>query len=452
MRKRYDFEYLVIGSGASGRVGALMSAGAGLKTAVIEAETFAGIGSKRELSSILAMNFVRKLHQVNQAKQDGIYLERLQYDYPSVIQKRIEKLQNFEQISKHTFQSAGITCISGKARFLDSHTVKVSDQTYTAEKILLATGAKPINPGIVGLDSVSFMMPENVFRLKRLPKSVFVIGAGATGCEIAQYFSELGSRVILADLSARILPQEDEEVGQLMEDYFSNYLHIKVLKYARASRVEQDQVSKKVFFIQNGKELGARTDLIVLATGMAPATDLDLEKAGIKTSNGKIEVTSFLQTSVKHIFVAGDLAGGKISTEKSEYEAALATANLINRAKNSANYDGFARRVDTFPQVVTIGRQEDDCLREDLQFRKILIESKDVLSAKLQDYQHGFVKVILNKQNKILGATVVSKDADLIIQELALAMRHGLSFDIIANTPHISTSLTEMIRVAARRI
>lgn len=453
MRKSFDFEYLVIGSGAAGRVGALMAAGAGLRTAVVEAGRWGGNGTGRDANFAMALEFAHSVNLREELRDLGIYSEKWQFNFQEATRKRFELMHKMQQGVRKTFAEAGIECLAGEARFVDGHTVRIEgERVVSAEKILLATGAQPINPGIIGLETTSFLTPENALRLRKVPESLFVIGAGATGCEVAQYFAELGSRVVLIDLAARILPREDEEVGRLLAEHFERRHGIRVLTYARAVRVETLEDGKRVTFIQNGREVAVRVETLVLATGTAPATDLDLEKAGVKILNNNIVVTPYLQTSVKHIFAAGDLVGGKSCQEKSEYESALATANLINRTRNAANYDGFSRRVDTNPRVVAIGRQEDDCLREDLYYRKILVDLAETTASNFRPGVRGFVKILVNKQMKILGATVVAREADLLMQELALAMRHGLDIGTIANTPHISTSWAEALRIGARKI
>ena len=159
-----------------------------------------------------------------------------------------------------------------------------------------------------------------------------------------------------------------------------------------------------------------------------------------------------LQTSARHIWAAGDILGGDSSTEKAAYEGALAAANLLNRSRNSVNHTGFVRVTDTFPQIATVGVTEDDCLKRDHKFKKVVVSLSTVMVSNIEDFKGGFVKLLADRQGKILGATVMAPNADLIIQEIALAMRHDLTVVEIASTPHVASSWSDIIKVAARKL
>lgn len=454
MRKNFDYDYLVIGGGAAGRVGALMAANSGLKTAIMEANEWGGTGiNKRDLPYTAGLSIVHKIQEMRNLRSAGAAFTEIGYDMKSARMAREKTTRELAGGSKKALLEAGVDCFEGRAKFTGPHTITDGERILTAENFLLATGAKMTDPGIEGLREVPFYTPENALKLTTLPKAVFVIGAGSTGCEIAQYFAEAGTLVLIADLSGRLLPKEDEDIGEALEKHFKQNLKIHTLTKARVYKLEKDEISKKVFLLQDGREKMARVDAVILATGTAPATDLDLEKAGIEMNKNRLELSSALQTSAKHIFAAGDIVGeGISSTEKAEYEAALATANMINKTKNPANYKGFVRLTRTNPMIAVVGMSEDDAIRSDYKIRKAVIPMSAAAGANLQNQNEGMIKLIADKQGKLLGATVMAAQADLIIQELALAVRHEMNVAEIANTPHIATSLTEAVRIAARSI
>ena len=142
---------------------------------------------------------------------------------------------------------------------------------------------------------------------------------------MAQFFATLGTEVIIADIAGRLLPREDEEVGQVLDDVF-NKQGIKVLTQSRVIALERDSVAKKVIFLRGGQEKSVRVDQVLLCTGSAPNIDLGLENAGVKFTRNGIQVDDTMKTSAKHIYAAGDVIGGHSSTEKALIDARVAVS------------------------------------------------------------------------------------------------------------------------------
>lgn len=451
MREKFDFDYIAIGSGIAGKIGALMASNAGLKTAVIEQRQWGGSFFQQDLQRELALAPAHAYAKALRNQIMGIQTGR--FRYIETLKWRVNTGKKIENQTQRLLMENKVECIEGKASFLDAHTLGVgNDRQITVDRILIATGARLKISGIAGLEKCSCLTPEKAFWLKKLPKSITIIGAGTTGCEMAQYFANFGVKTTLVELSSRILPKEDEEVGKFTQEYLIKKMRMRVLNFARVIRVEQDAISKKVILLQNGKESTMRTDAIVLATGYEPNLALNLEKIGIKYDYGKITTTKWLQTNEKNIWAAGDVVGGISTPEKCEYEAALATANALNKTKNMVNYQGFTRLVNIFPQIAAVGMTEDDCIKAGINYKKTLTELSDIIATHIYNFPFGFIKLITDKQNKILGATIIAPNAEILIQEIAFALRHGLTTAELANTPHAALKLNEIIRLAARQI
>ena len=178
-------------------------------------------------------------------------------------------------------------------------------------------------------------MPEIILDIPRAPKSVFVVGAGSTGCEIAQYFSALGSEVVIADIAGRLLPREDEEAGQVLDEVFKRD-GIKVLTQSRVVALEKDGVEKKVIFMRGGQEKSIKIGAVILCTGSAPNVDLGLENAGVKYTHDGIKVDDTMQSSTKYIYAAGDVVGGHSSTEKAIIDARVAVAHILSASQKDS--------------------------------------------------------------------------------------------------------------------
>ena len=451
--KKYDFDYTVIGSGPAGKIAAMMAANSGLKTAIIEANYWGGTGFARDIIAETSIHFAHANRKINLDALKNFYDAKPRLNLQTLALKRRKLLAQTQEDTYDGLISSNVKCIHGLAKFTGVHTVKIGEKEISSELFLVATGSKFASTNIKRLQKTRVLTSENAYNVIKPPRTIFVVGAGASGCEIAQYYSSLGSKVVLADLSSRILPKEDEEVSEYMTDVLRR-TGITVLPQTRIIAVSEDERAKNVTFLRDGSTHNVAVNAIVLATGIEPNLDFDPEAAGIKLKNNTIIHTPFLQTNVKNIWVAGDLTGGIISNEKSEYESALAAANSINRTKNLANYDGFVRTINSFPNIASVGLTEDDCLRRDMKYKKIQIPVDETMFAKVTGWETGFAKIIVDKtkQRKILGATIIADNAAILIQEIALAVRHGLSIETIVSTPHVSSSGVELLRLAARQV
>ena len=453
MSKRFDYDLAVIGSGDAGGKAALIAAESGLRVVLIEANKWGGSSLNSTNVPFGALFHASQIYKkAIEGGKFGISSNGLRYNYPTINNWKNVAMRRAKSNSKAEFEENNITCIKGRARFISKKELAVNDEVIRAKKYLIATGASILDTGIKIPENVDYWLPEDVLSMLRPPKSIFIIGAGSTGCELAQYFATLGSEVIIADIAGRLLPREDEEVGQVMDDVF-NKDKIKVLTQSRVIALEKDGQTKKVIFLRGGQEKSVRINEILMCTGSAPNVDIGLENAGVKFDQTGVSVDITMRTSQKHIYAAGDVVGGKSSTEKAEMEARVAAMHIIGNSKAIADYRGLIRVTDTYPEVAQIGETEDDCIRADKKIKKIVVPLDAVMKANLSDTHNGFIKLIAaKKSDKLLGATIMAPDAGILAQELAFALCYDLTADNIAMVPHIANDWNAIIREACERI
>ena len=451
MGTKFEFDYIVIGSGPAGTTAATSLAKARKKVAIVEGRFFGGSNlNTRDIPYAVALDFAHNFDKIQ--KYPELSRQNIHYNFPTIAAKQLKTIIELGGNSKSIYENAKITCLKGYANILDKHTVAVEEQKFTAKSLIIATGAKLKTIEIAGTDMVKYLSPETAIRIKRLPKVVAVVGAGSTGCEIAEYFAELGSQVLLFETSERILPHEDTEAGEALAEYLRQRLGVTILTNAKVVALEEDSISKRVIFRADNCEKMVRVESIVLATGSQPVLDFGLENAGIKYKNSGIVVDKLFQTSVKDIFAIGDCLGGESSTDRATAEGLMLANNIINHAKNPLNYKGIVRITKTMPEVATVGLNEDDLLKRDRKYKKAIVKLGDLTISKIENFNYGFVKIITDKSNHVIGATVVAPNAELIISELAMAVRHGLTALELASTPHTINSYNYAIKLAAKEI
>lgn len=455
MGKKFDYELIVLGSGPAGSAAALFAAKSGAKVALVENDKWGGSALNRtDVPARALFQSSHLYHEAIRGSRFGLSSSALRYNYPTIQNWKLLASRRAGAGSKKLFEDAKIACLPGFASFLSPYEIALKDRIVSAPKFIIATGAKLNYGDISGVESATCLTPAEALALPRPPKSVFIVGAGSTGVELANYFAELGSQVVIGELAGRLLPREDEEVGQLLAQYFENSLHIKVLTQSRIVAVGKGTKpgSQKIIFRRGGQEKSVEVATIVLATGNKPTTNLSLENSGVAYSDQGIKVDDFLKTSMKHIYAAGDCIGGESSLERAAYEGALAASNAVGKTKNLRNYEGFIRLTDTFPSVATTGLTEDDCVKKSITCKKAVLPLSAVSASNTTDFRYGFVKLLADPKDKLLGATVVCPSAELVIQEVATAVRHKFTITQLASTPHISSSWSELIHLAARKL
>ncbi len=450
---RFDYQYVVIGSGAAGSAAALMAAGLGAHTAIVEADRWGGTTlNYRDIPYAAALGFAQRYAEAVAGSRFGMSSANLRFNYPTVLNWQAAAVRRAGGGNRKVFENAGIDYYHGFAQFISSHEIAVGDKQISSEKFLIATGTNVGINGITGIDTVSCWSPNTALRMAKLPRVMMVIGGGSTGCEIAEYFAALGVEVLIAEAQDRILPREDPEASEVIEKHLKDRFGVKVLTDSRVVALQRDNEGQQVIFVRGSQEKSVRVEAIVLATTTEPSTDIGLENAGVKYSYRGIQVDQNLRTTNRHIWAAGDVIGGESSTEKATYEGKLATLNAISNAGNIVNYTGFIRMTDTLPKVAKVGLNEIECAQLKEKQKSALVPLEAISAANTNDFRAGFVKLTINAKSQVLGATVVSPDADLVIQEIALALRAGMQASELAGTPHVATGWAEAVRMAAREL
>lgn len=450
---RCDYQYLVIGSGAAGRAAALMAAGMGYHTAIVESDRWGGTTlNYRDIPYEAALGFAERYAEAVSGSRFGMSSSTLRYNYPTVLNWQAAAVRRAGGGSRKVFENVGIDCYHGFAQFINSHAIALGDKQISSEKFLIATGTNISVSGISGIDTVSCWSPDTALRMAKLPKSMAVIGGGSTGCELAEYFAALGVKVALFEAQERILPREDPEASEVITKHLRDRFGVKVMERCRVVALEKDREGQQVVYLRGGQERSVPVGAIVLATTPEPATDLGLENAGVKFNYRGIAVNQNLRTTNGHIWAAGDVIGGESSTEKATYEGKLATLNALKNSGNIINYTGFTRMTNTWPRVAKVGLNVLECDQIKQKQKSTIVPLDTISASNTNDFRAGFVKLTINPKSQIIGATVVAPEADLVIQEVALAIRSGLKVAELAGTPHVATGWAEAVRIAAREL
>lgn len=472
--KKYDYDLIVIGGGAAGMAGAMMSATNGKKVAIIEKNLIGGRNTICGFTQLIASRFSQLLYRAREGASFGLNSDHLKVNLPSMYSEIQNNTETYIEMRKKELEEAKIDIIQSLARFISPIEVAINDRTLTAKKFLIATGTNLYTDEITGLFDVDYLTSSEIYLgLPRIPKVVLVVGAGQDGVEAAEFLANLGSSVILVDMDERILPKEDPEVAKIIEAKFNRKKNIKILAETKVVALENDGMQTlptgrktkviRAILARGEQRKSVRIETVVLATGQKPELDLGLENANVKYETTGIVVSNQMQTSNKNIFAAGGVSfikeNKKISDilfssyEKDSYEGAIAASVAFNgRSKTIVENNGFVRMTNIYPKVASIGMTEDQCILSGIKYTAAISGLTQKTATWSPSAEDGFVKILCNREKKILGATIVAPNADILMQEISLAMRNGLSVVDIAAAPHVGMSLAEAVRVTARKL
>lgn len=348
------------------------------------------------------------------------------------------------------FRALGVEVVSGTAEFSDPRTLRVGDRTLTANRIVIATGSLPSVPAIPGLDAAGYHTHRTIFDLERAPASLAVIGGGPVGVELAQVFQRLGVPVVLLEMQAEILGGEDPEAAAVVRQALVAE-GVTVHTRATVLRVEPAAAGRTVIFrTGDGVEARVVVDAILVAAGRRPnIADLGLDRIGVRTSRGGIEVSPRLATSVRGIWAAGDVTGGPQFTHVADAQARLVVRNALTPFK--ARWEGRAVPRVTYsePELAQVGRTQAEAEQVPGAVRVWRYDLAELDRAIVDRRPEGFVKLVATRRGRLLGATIVGAGAGNLIAPAVLAIRRGLTVGDLAGFIYPYPTMSEGILRAA---
>ncbi|WP_133129033.1 dihydrolipoyl dehydrogenase family protein [Legionella nagasakiensis] len=421
------FDLAIIGAGSGGLSLASGTAQLGLKVALIEGHKMGGdclnygcVPSKALLAA------AKSIYQCwHKAPKLGLVFESKFVDFTKVMQHVHSVIKNIEpHDSVERFESLGVAVFQEQGQFLDANTIQAGKQTIKARKIVIATGSSPFIPPIQGIDTTKYLTNETIFDLTVLPKHLIVIGGGPIGCELAQAFAMLGSKVTLVEVM-NILPKDDKDCVEVVRRSLKN-MGIDILEETRVNEVVQkDESTIDVKITTPSEDQTISGSHLLVATGRrANVERLNLDTAGVSYTPKGITVNVRLQTNQKHIFAIGDVVGPYQFTHVASYQAGIVLRNIVFKIPAKVIYNAVPWVTYTYPELAHVGNTENNLKeRSDFTITEWRFSQSD--RAQAEDETAGIIKVLANKQGKIAGVTIVGAHAGELILPWVMALREG---------------------------
>lgn len=388
----------------------------------------------------------------------------LEVDFPAVLASAgrvVEEVHDKKRL-RDRLEEAGVEVLdgAGDVRFVSPYTLRLENggpvgvaREIQGERFIICAGGHARRLGFSGSEHA--LTHSDVWEMESLPGSVAIIGAAATGCQLASIFAAFGSRVRLLDLAPRILPGEDEAVSEAVGESFERRgieIEAAINGINAIERVSDEPDGLLLDYDAPDGKRKARVDAVMLSVGWPGNVEaLGLEAAGVTTEKGHIVVDDTLQTSAPHIFAAGDINGKVMLVQGATYEGSLAAEQALLRAEGSQSHEIVPHGGFTDPEYAGVGLTEEqarathDCVVSSVPYA-------DLDRGAIDGHQEGFCKLVVERSSRrILGAHIAGEQAVEVVQLAATAMRAGMPVEELADIELAYPTFTAIVGLAARK-
>ncbi|SDS64518.1 NAD(P)/FAD-dependent oxidoreductase [Opitutus sp. GAS368] len=447
--KTYDF--ICIGGGSAGFNAARVAAGLGQRVAVIDgARQLGGLCILRGCMPSKTLIYAAEvLHHARHAGRFGLRVTGARADMKAVHARKKRIIADFARYRVDALTGGKFDLYRAYARFLDPHTLELSDGTkLRGRHFLIGTGSKVSVPPVPGLKEAKAWTSDDVLDLDFLPKSVLVLGGGIVACELAQYLSRMGSKVTLVQRSPNILRDHSDDASCVVQQAFRDE-GIELFTDTRLQSVAADRHGATVKFHHDGKLVTRRAAHLFNALGREPNTaGLNLAAAGVKTRpDGQIIINRWQQSSTPHIYAAGDCSGPHEIVHIAIEQGILAARHAVKaKGLKPVDWSLLLNVVFTDPQLATIGRLERDLDAAGVSYLTASHPFNDHGKSILMEANYGYVKIIAEpKRGRILGAEIVGKDAGELIHAFSTALALRATVRDMLRAPWYHPTLAEIV-------
>lgn len=454
MQERYDL--IVIGSGPGGYVASIKAAQLGLKTAVIENREIGGTCLNRGCISTKTLMHSSHLYSIAKELDGfGISYSGLSYNLNTIQDRKDEVVARIRKGIESLLEANKVKIYRGKATIIEEHKVlcehSEGKELLETKNILIATGSKPVIPSIPGVNLKNVITSDELLSQRdRLYQKLIIIGGGVIGIEMATFYREMGSDVIIIEAMDRILPNMDKEIAQSV----SMNLKKKGVQIHTKARVvgisEAEDGTLLCEYEEKNVTKNASAEGILLAIGRRPNTEGLLGNEISLTMDGAgIRVNDKFQTSMESIYAIGDVIKGKQLAHAASAQGIVAVEHMCDR-EPSICLDVIPSCIYTRPEVAVVGMTQEEAILQGFSVKigkyPMLGNSKTLLSAG----ERGFIKVVCDQEtDRILGAQLLCERATDIIGEIATAMANGLTYQNLAKVvrphPTFEEAITEAV-------
>ena len=449
------YDMLVIGSGPAGQKAAIQAAKVGKKVAVIERKKVVGgicinvgtIPSKSLREAVMFLSGVRQrsLYGASYRVKKDIAFEDLARSCDHVVKAEQEVIQN--QLIRNS-----VDFIVGVASFIDPHRIAIKQESesneHTADYIVIACGTESSRPADIPFDGESIIDSDGLLSLKKLPKSITIVGAGVIGCEYACILATLGIPVVLVEKRPRLLEFVDSEIIESLQYQMRN-IGVTLRFNEEVIGVQKSADNSVSIHLKSGKRIGA--PLLMYSVGRIGATKaLNLDSIGIQADDrGRLKVNANYQTDVPHIYAVGDVVGFPALASTSMQQGRHAACHAFSLACETSSHL-LPYGIYTIPEMSMVGRNEDELTRDGVPYEIGVARYREIARGQIIGDTVGMLKLLFHSETRVLlGVHVIGENATELVHIGQTVMAHGGKLDYFVDTVFNYPTLAECYKVAA---
>ncbi|MDP8260145.1 MAG: dihydrolipoyl dehydrogenase [Candidatus Gygaella obscura] len=437
------YNLAIIGAGWAGFNAACEATDLGLSVVLIESNNLGGVCLN--YGCIPTKVFVQSSKMYSNFKKSSKFAvdhNDVSFNIKTLQKNKADVIERLKKGMNSILKRKQINYVSKKAKIISESELLLDDkEKITFDYLLLATGSTPKMLPHLLPDNKKIFTSRGILDCLNLPKELLVVGAGYIGCELAQMFTNLGTKVSLVELSDSLLQGLDKELSNKLQVIFKR-MGMKIYLSSDETKVNLDDF-----------------DRILVSVGRKSNIEgLGLEKIGIQIENDKIKVNEILQTNISNVFAAGDCASKYLLAHTASYEGRIAVSNIFVKYTGSAskfipNYKAVPTCIFTEPQIATIGLNEEDAKKSGYEVKVSKFFFLGSGMAHIQDETEGFVKLVVDKDTDLLlGAIIMGPEASELINIISLTMNNKIKVSNLAKTIFAHPSFSELIIEAARSV
>lgn len=439
-------DLIILGGGPAGYTAAERAARGGLNTLLIEKRALGGVCLNEGCIPTKTLLYSAKIwHLAEDAKKYGIEASADQFLMDKVNARKNKVVRKLVAGIKGKMTNAGATVVTGEGEILapttpQEYSVKVGEETYTAPRLLLASGSETFVPPIPGLDTVEYWTSREALESKELPKSIAIIGGGVIGMEFAAFYNRVGVEVHVIEMLPEILGGMDSEMGALLRAEYTK-LGVKFYLQHKVTSVAPDGVT--VEFENNSFVIP--TERILLSVGRRPVTE-KLSPLGLEMEGRGVKVDATMRTSLPGVYAAGDVTGYSLLAHTAVREAEVAVDNMLGK-NAQMSYRAIPGIIYTQPEVAGVGMTEDQLKKEGISYRKhqlpMAFAGRFVAE---NEMANGVCKILIGENDTLLGAHMLGNPASELIVVIAVAIERGIKAHELASVVFPHPTVGEIIK------
>ena len=439
-------DLIILGGGPAGYTAAERAARGGLNTLLIEKRALGGVCLNEGCIPTKTLLYSAKIwHLAEDAKKFGIEASADQFLMDKVNARKNKVVRKLVAGIKGKMTNAGVTVVTGEGEILPpttpkEYSVKVGEETYTAPRLLLASGSETFVPPIPGLDTVDYWTSREALESKELPKSIAIIGGGVIGMEFAAFYNRVGVEVHVIEMLPEILGGMDSEMGALLRAEYTK-LGVKFYLQHKVTSVAPEGVT--VEFEDNSFVIP--TERILLSVGRRPVTE-KLSPLGLEMEGRGVKVDATMRTSLPGVYAAGDVTGYSLLAHTAVREAEVAIDNMLGK-NAQMSYRAIPGIIYTQPEVAGVGMTEDQLKKEGISYRKhqlpMAFAGRFVAE---NEMANGVCKILIGEDDTLLGAHMLGNPASELIVVIAVAIERGIKAHELASVVFPHPTVGEIIK------